>query len=78
MRKQEQGETLETFITDVKTLAATFNYGDIVEYLVRDRIVCGILDHQLRERLLRIADLTLDVSRSRNNQTRNKCTCWKF
>lgn len=27
---------------------------------MRDRIVCGILDHQLRERLLRIPDLTLD------------------
>lgn len=61
MTKQEQGETLETFIIDLKTLATAYNYRLIVESLVRDRIVCGILYHQLRERLLRIPDLTLDT-----------------
>ena len=48
VRKQKPGETIETFITDLKTLAANWNYGEIVDSLVRDRIVCGILDAHLR------------------------------
>ena len=60
VRKQEPGETIETFITDLKTLAANCNYGEIADSLVRDRIVCGILDVHLRERLLRTPDLKLD------------------
>lgn len=31
MRKQEPGETIETFITDLKTLAAKCNYSEIVD-----------------------------------------------
>ena len=60
MRKQDQGEMIETFITDVKTQAAKCNYGQLVDSLVRDRIVCGIVDSHLRERLLRTHDLDLD------------------
>ncbi|XP_062586506.1 uncharacterized protein LOC134257838 [Saccostrea cucullata] len=60
MRKQKQDETIETFITDLKTLAAKCNYREIVDSLVRDRIVCGILDSHLRECLLRTPELTLD------------------
>lgn len=42
----------------MKTLAARCNYGEIVDSLVRDRIVCVIIDSQ--ERLLRTPELTLD------------------
>ncbi|XP_062572691.1 uncharacterized protein K02A2.6-like [Saccostrea cucullata] len=36
IRKQEQGETIETFITDLKTLAAKCNYEEIVDSLCVD------------------------------------------
>ena len=52
VQKQEPGESIETFVTNLNTLAARCNYGEIVDSLVRDRIVCGILDAHLRERLL--------------------------
>lgn len=63
MRKQEPDETIETFITDLKTLAANCNYGEIVDSLVRDRILCGFIGSQLRERLLRTPKLALDKCR---------------
>lgn len=39
VQKQEPGDTIETFIMDLKTLATNCDYGDIVESLVRDRIL---------------------------------------
>ncbi|XP_014673255.1 PREDICTED: uncharacterized protein LOC106813592 [Priapulus caudatus] len=53
-------ETLEKFITDVKTLSQTCNFGDLADSLVRDKLVCGVKDQHLRERLLRTPELTLD------------------
>ncbi|XP_061178377.1 uncharacterized protein K02A2.6-like [Saccostrea echinata] len=59
-RKQEAGETIETYITELKTLASTCNFGQVADSLIRDRIVCRIVNTHLRERLLRKLDLSLD------------------
>ena len=58
-RSQNPGESQEKFITDLKLLATTCNFGDLKDSLVRDRIICGIQDRQLREELLKIPDLDL-------------------
>lgn len=58
-RTQDPGESKEKFITDLKLLATTCNFGDLKDSLVRDRIICGIQDRQLREKLLKIPDLDL-------------------
>ena len=47
-------------LTDLKVLAQTCNLGELLDSLLRDRIVCGINDAVLRERLFRETDLTLD------------------
>lgn len=60
-RFQNLGESLEKFITDLKLLATTCNFGDLKDSLVRDRIICGIQDKQLREDLLK--DPCLDLQR---------------
>ena len=52
---------LEKFITDLKLLATTCNFGDLKDSLVRDQIICGIQDKQLREDLLK--DRCLDLQR---------------
>lgn len=44
----------------LRMLSSTCNFGQIRDSLIRDRIVCGINDSGLRERLLRVDDLTLD------------------
>ena len=53
-------ESLETFITDLKALAMSCNFGELQDSLIRDRIVCGVKDARLREKLLITQDLSLD------------------
>ena len=58
-RTQDPGESQEKFVTDLKLWATTCNFGDLKDSLVRDRIIFGIQDRQLREELLKIPDLDL-------------------
>lgn len=39
---QDPGESQEKFVTDLKLLATTCNFGDFKDSLVRDLIICGI------------------------------------
>ena len=58
-RNQLSGESFDQFVTELRTKAATCEFGDLRESLIKDRIVCGIADDSLKERLLRVADLDL-------------------
>lgn len=46
-------------MTDLKNKAKDCEFGELCDSLIRDRIVCGIRDDQVRVRLLREAELTL-------------------
>ena len=59
-RTQRAGETIEQFANVLRTLSKTCDFGRINDTLIRDRLVCGITDDSLRERMLRREDLTLD------------------
>ena len=61
-RKQEAGETVDTFITALYTLANRCNYGALHDEMVRDRIVVGISNSSLSEKLQMDADLTLTTA----------------
>ena len=50
-RRQEEAETVDDFITDVYALAEHCGYGDLHDEMVRDRIVVGIRDSRLSEKL---------------------------
>ncbi len=50
---QKQGMTFDQYLAELHTLSKTCDFGDLRDSLVRDRIVCGIPDNGLRERLLR-------------------------
>ena len=50
-RKQEDSETVDEFITDLYRLAENCEYGNLHDELVRDRIVVGIRDRKLSEKL---------------------------
>ena len=45
-RKQEPGESIETFITDLHCLARYCNYGNLHKEMIHDRIVVGIHDNK--------------------------------
>ena len=59
-KSQSQGETFEQFLTALRMFAKTCNFADLRDSLIRDRIVCGILNADTREKLLREDDLDLD------------------
>ena len=59
-RHQAAGETFESYSTELRVLAATCNFGDLEDSLIRDIIIIGLQDSHLRERLLRETDLNLN------------------
>lgn len=62
MRRQEEGETVDAFITTLYTLAEHCGYGGLHDEMIRDRIVVGIRDAQLSEKLQLKSDLTLELA----------------
>ncbi|XP_069109676.1 uncharacterized protein [Argopecten irradians] len=59
-RNMREGEKIDAYVTDLKTKAATCEFSTLQDSLIRDRIICGIRNVHLRERLLREKDLTLE------------------
>ena len=59
MRVQQEGETVDAYVTALKTLAKTCNFGQLQDNLLRDRIVIGIKDNATRKKLLNMPKLTL-------------------
>jgi predicted aspartyl protease len=58
-RIQEPGEPVDTFITSLYTLVEHCDYGALRDELIRDRIVVGIQDKSLSEKMQTTDDLTL-------------------
>lgn len=68
MRKQRKGESSDSFITDLYTLVEYCDYRALREEMIRDRLVVGLLDAGLSEKLQLDADLTLEkaITKIRN------------
>ena len=58
-RFQEASEPVQNFITALKMLADTCEFGTLKDSPIRDRIVCGVSSDALRKQLLKERDLTL-------------------
>lgn len=59
-RNQNVDETFDNFLTDLKKLSNDCSFGELQDSLIRDRIIGGIINRQLKDRLLREEDLTLE------------------
>ena len=59
-RKQEDGESVDDFVTALYCLSENCQYGDLRDEMIRDRIVVGLRDSSLSEKLQLEADLTLE------------------
>ena len=59
-REQSSSESLDSYITTLIKLSETCGFGDLRESLVRDRLILGVKDDKVREKLLGKRDLTLD------------------
>lgn len=58
-RSQHQGETVDHFVTELKTLAKDCEFGELTESLIRDNIICGVTSDVVRERMLRESKIDL-------------------
>ena len=61
-RMQEVGGSVDHFITDVLKLAENCHYGDLKDDLIRDKLVSGITDDRVREKLLGTKGLNLETA----------------
>ena len=68
-RIQQENEPVDAFITDLHTLAQHCSYGALHDEMIRDRIVVGLRDKALSEKLQLESHLTLEKA---VNQARQK------
>ncbi len=57
--KQEEGESIDNFVTRLREKAATCDYGGLKDEMIRDKIVLGITNEGTRRRLLSEKKCTL-------------------
>ncbi len=66
-RVRKEGESVSSYVAELRSLAQFCNFGASLEDMLRDRIVCGINDVTAQKRLLAERDLTyqkaLDLAR---------------
>ena len=63
-RVREPGESVATFVSELRSLAEHCNFQSTLEDMLRDRIVCGINDHAIQQRLLGEEKLTFEKAMS--------------
>ena len=57
-RIRQKGESVATYVSELRGLAQFCNFGESLETMLRDRLVCGINDESIQRRLLAEATLT--------------------
>ena len=65
-RSQQEGETVDQFVTELKRMIKNCEYTESTDTMVRDRLVIGIRDAKVQGQLLRIdvEKLTLEKALS--------------
>ena len=59
-RRQKENESIAVYVAELRKLAEYCEYGATLSDMLRDRLVCGILDRTVQRRLLQQHDLTFD------------------
>ena len=69
------GESVATYVAELRRLAEFCNYGDSLKKMLRDRLVVGVNHERIQERLLAEKDLTferaLDIAQGSEEAGRN-------
>ncbi len=58
-RMQQTGESVAAFVAELRQLSEFCEFGDSLEDMLRDRLVCGIASSSIQRRLLSETELTL-------------------
>ena len=75
-RRQEEGEPVDAFITVLYTLAEHCGYGDLHHEMVHERIVVGIRNSALSEKLQLDTDLILQSTPGRSREEAAAMGAW--
>ena len=59
-RIRSSGETVAAYVAELRRLAEFCNYGDKLNEMLRDRIVCGVNHEAIQKKLLAEVDLTYE------------------
>ena len=59
-RIQKSHESISVFVAELKKLSEHCNFGDNLDQMLRDRLVCGVADERWQKRLLAEEKLTFD------------------
>ncbi|KAJ8338235.1 hypothetical protein SKAU_G00372010 [Synaphobranchus kaupii] len=59
-RSRQPNETVSEYVAELRQIAHDCNYGQTLEQMLRDRLVCGINDDRIQRRLLAETDLTFE------------------
>ena len=58
-RNQNEGESIDSYVTELRILSNSCEFGDLTDSLIKYRLVCGVLKDSVRSRLLQETELTL-------------------
>jgi hypothetical protein len=59
-RNQREGEGIDRWVTDLRKLSSSCEFGVLRDSLIKDMLVLGLSDKGVKERLLRDYELTLE------------------
>ena len=62
-RGQKEGESVSEFVAALRKIAEHCGFGDVLSDMLHDRIVCGIRNKRVQQRLLQEAELTYAKAR---------------
>ena len=58
-RAHQVEETVSTYVSELRSIAEHCNFGELLDDMLRDRLVCGMNNKQIQRRLLAESKLTL-------------------
>ena len=61
-RFRKQGETIQQYVAELRSLSEHCDFRDQLEEMLRDRLVCGVNDERIQRRLL--AERRLDFKKA--------------
>ena len=75
LRSRKDSKSVATFVAELKRLSEHCGFGDALQDMLRDRLVCGINDGRIQRRLLSESELTykktFDIAQAVESAERN-------
>ena len=61
-RVRKEGESIAAYLAELRSLSEYCNFGETLDTMIRDRLVCGVQDNSIQRRLLAEPELTYQTA----------------